>query len=278
LGALGRLNEGDYFNIVAFRGDLDSFEKYSARASEKTIRKTDPFIRKLEATGQTDVANALRGIIEEPVVHRPSYVMLITDGRPTTGVIDSRSIIQEITRRNNRERPIFCFGGGRKVNRYLLEFISYQNRAWSRLSGEMHEMGSDFVDFYEQIKDPFLLNVRYRLNGVDPSSVYPKYLSDFYKGKDFTIYGRFDREDIFSMQLLGEINGRIKEIIYKGSLKNADAGGEDIAREWAFRKIYHLISQNTMGLGDPAVLRKEIESLSRKYNITTPYDIENGED
>lgn len=277
LDSLDGLNPGDRFNVVAFRGDLVRFRDDPVAVTERTLREARPFIRRLQAVGQTDVENALLGIIKRPLSFVPSYIVLATDGRPTTGVMDSRRIIQEITRRNNMQRPIFCFGGGRKVNKYLLDFISYQNRGWSRFASTTHDIRRDFDGFYGQIKDPFLLNVRYRLVGLGAKEVYPKYLSDFYQGKPFILYGRFNDEDAFSMQLLGEIAGMTKEFIFKQSFSDATAGNADIAREWAFRKIYYLISRNTMGLGSPSRLRAEIDMLSKKYDITTPYDIEDGD-
>jgi uncharacterized protein YegL len=277
LDAIDKMNPGDRFNLVAFRGDLVKFEERSVPAKARTVGRAKSFIKQFEAVGQTDVENALLKMIEEPMTFRPSYIVLVTDGRPTTGAMDSRAIIQEITRRNNMERPIFCFGGGRRVNRYLLDFISHQNRAWSRFAETTYDIRRDFDDFYSQVSDPVLLNVRYRLVGLSADEVYPKYLSDFYKGRPFTLYGRFENEDVFSFQLLGQMNGETKEFISKGSLRDAEKGNKDIAQEWAFRKIYYLISQNTMGIGDPRRLRREIEELSRKYGIITPYDIEDGD-
>ncbi|MBD3426479.1 MAG: VWA domain-containing protein [Candidatus Omnitrophica bacterium] len=274
LYSIRHLNQADRFNLVAFRGSLIRFMEESVSPRKRTLEKAEDFIGGLEAVGQTDVENALLGIINEPVRFRPSYIVLITDGRPTTGVTDSRRIIQQITRQNKMQRPIFCFGGGMRVNRYLLDFISYQNRAWSRFADRTHDMEDEFIELYRQIKDPILLNVRYRLKGVSVEEVYPKYLSDFYKGKPFTLYGRFEDEDVFSVQILGQMNGDTKEFIFKSSLLEAERGGADIAREWAFRKIYYLISRNTMGAGDPELLRRQINHLSRKYGIITPYDIE----
>jgi uncharacterized protein YegL len=274
LSSIKSLNPGDRFNLVAFRGNLVRYEPYPVEVSERTLQKARPFIQQMEAVGQTDVENALLGIIEEPVQYYPSYIVLITDGRPTTGAINSREIIQQITRRNNMRRPIFCFGGGHRVNRYLLDFISYQNRAWSQFAETTYDIRNDFEEFYTQLKDPLLLNVRYRMLGLSTSEMYPKYLSDFYYNRPFTLYGRFSDEDAFSMQLLGEINGTTKELIFEKALSEAEPGDEQIAREWAFRKIYYLISRITMGRGDSGKLRSEIERLSQKYNITTPYDIE----
>ena len=272
--SLKRLNPGDKFNLVAFRGDLIKFREEPVTVSRDVLIRARPFIRGLKATGQTDVENALLGIIDHPLTMYPSYIMFVSDGRPTTGVMDSRRIIQQITRSNDMTRPIFCFGGGKRVNKYLLDFIAYQNRGWSTFANTSYNMRKDFVEFYNQIRDPILINVRYLLNGLDVSEVYPKYLSDFYQDTPFTVYGRYSDEDVFSVRLLGEVGGRTKEFIFKKSLTEAIPASQEIAEGWAFRKIYYLISRSTMGLGDDSGIREEIESLSKKYGIITPYDLE----
>ena len=274
LDSLDNMNPDDRFNVVAFRGDLVRFRERSVKATGRNIRQAKDFVGRLEAIGQTDVDNALLGIVDTPLDTVPSYIILVTDGRPTTGVTDSRRIIQEITRHNDLKRPVFCFGGGARVNRYLLDFISYQNRGWSRFADRTYEIEQEFNTLYDQVKDPLLLNLRYRLINLEAEEVYPKYLPDFFKDRELTLYGRFDDEDVFSMQLLGEIGGQTKELIFKRSLSEAEDGGEDIARQWAFRKIYYLISRDTLGANDKARLLGQIDELSRKYNIITPYNIE----
>ena len=274
---LWELNPYDRFNVVAFRGDVVRFKEQSVPVSDLDLYEADLFIKKLVAVGQTDVNSALLDIVSNHVTFSPSYVMLMSDGRPTKGVLDSRHIIQEITRKNSMERPIFCFGGGARVNRYLLDFISYQNRAWSSIAPTSYEITDYFNDFYRQIKDPLLVNVRYRVNKLDAEEIYPKFLSDFYRGRPFVLYGRYDKEDVFSIQLLGQIRGETKEVIHTDSLKEAEEGDANVAKEWAFTKIYHLISQLAMGMGDPVRLRREINSLSKKYDIITPYDLKDGD-
>ncbi len=273
-GSLAHMNPDDRFNVVAFRGDLIKFKNSPVKVSRRNIEEAKAFIGKLEAVGQTDVDNALLGIVDTPLDFSPSYIVLVTDGRPTTGITDSRRIIQQITRANDMKRPIFSFGGGQRVNRYLLDFISYQNRGWSRFADRTHHIEDEFETLYQQIKDPLLLNVRYRLINLDPVEVYPKDLPDFYKGSEFTMYGRFEDEDVFSMQLLGEMNGKTRELIFRRSLAEAEEGAPEVARQWAFRKIYYLISRDTTGAGDHRNLLRQIDDLSEKYDIITPYDIE----
>ncbi len=273
MDCLREMNADDRFNIVAFRGDLAKFRDRSVKVSPGSIAEAGTFVKQLRSIGQTDVDNALLKIVDAPLAFSPSYIMLVTDGRPTAGITDSRRIIRQITRRNNMKRSIFSFGGGARVNRYLLDFISYQNRGWSRFAGRTSGIEEEFRELYRQIRSPLLLNVRYRLIGVDAGSVYPKYLPDFYKGSEFILYGRFKDEDVFSMQLLGEMDGETKELIFRRSLAGAEQGDRALARGWAFRKIYYLISRDTIGAGDHARLRREIDELSEKYDIITPYDL-----
>ncbi|VAW11586.1 hypothetical protein MNBD_BACTEROID05-149, partial [hydrothermal vent metagenome] len=56
----------------------------------------------------------------------------------------------------------------------------------------------------------------------------------------------------------------------KGSLKQATPGDFQIARDWAFNKIYHLIGK-LQNKGDNSIILKEINELSEKFGIKTPY-------
>lgn len=272
LSALRGLNAEDKVNVVAFREGTTLFREESAQAGGKSIQEMGLFVKNLQSVGQTDVNNALLEITKRPVTFNPSYIIMLTDGRPTVGEMDPKKIIREITRRNNLKRPIFCYGGGFRVNKYLLEFISYQNRAWSDFAARSNEIARGFHSFFAEIKDPILINVRYRVSRIEAGDVYPKELPDFYLSKPFVLYGRFTKDkDIFSTQILGEIEGSLKELIFSMSLKKAEKGGQEIAREWAFRKIYHLISKITMGSGDREGMLAEITELSKKYGIITPY-------
>lgn len=272
LSALRGLNSGDKVNVVAFREGTTLFREESAEAGGKALQEMGLFVKNLQSVGQTDVNNALLEITKRPVTFNPSYIIMLSDGRPTVGEMDPKKIIREITRQNGLKRPIFCYGGGFRVNKYLLEFISYQNRAWSDFAVTSSEIVRDFHSFFAEIKDPILINVRYRMSRMDAGDVYPKELPDFYLSKPFVLYGRFSKgDDIFSTQILGEIEGSVKELIFSMSLANAQKGGSDIAREWAFRKVYHLISRITMGSGDRQSMLDEIAALSKKYGIVTPY-------
>ena len=131
---------------------------------------------------------------------------------------------------------------------------------------------SDF-QFYEKIKNPVFLNLRYNLNNLNATDAYPKSLPDFYKNAEFTLYGSYTNEDVFSMQLLGDIDGQTKELVFSRSLSQAKKGGADIKKGYGFNKVYHLISQISEKGYDPSV-KAEIDTLSKKYGVVTPYSPE----
>ena len=267
---LKNLNKKDVFNIIAFQDKALPFRPTSVAATPDTIKEAERFVSSLTSNRATDVYNAFENIVKSPLARKPSNIILISDGRPTHGIVDSRELINSVTRLNNKARPIFAYSGGAKVNRYLLDFMAYQNRAWSQFIKERGQIHKGLADFYAKIKDPVFLNLRYQLNGLSPDEVFPRALPDFYRNAEFTIYGTYGNQDQFSMQLLGDVQGETKELIFSRSLAEAEKGGPEIKKGYAFNKIYHLISEMTTKGQDPKTL-KEIQALSQRYNVTTPY-------
>ena len=273
------LKEEDTFNIIAFKNEQEQFAAASVRATPEKIREGRDFVASLSAEGRTNIETALLKIIQTPEKRKPSYVVLISDGRPTAGMTNAREIIETVTRINRGSRPIFSFGAGLRVNKYLLDFISYQNRAWSEFAVAGDTAARDLVRLYRNIETPLLTDLRYRMSGLESEDVFPKELPDFYHARGFTVYGKYWEEDAFSMQVLGEVNGIVKEFIFERKLSEAEKGGKEIEKAWAFNKIYHRISMETMGRGDKSVLREEIDLLKREYGIDIPdLDEENTEE
>jgi len=237
------LSPGDVFNVISFKEDIHKFSPELIKARDRDTKQVARFIQDLAPAESTDVYRALMEIIKTPSTIRPSYVFLLSDGRPTIGITDSREIIAAINRINARERVIFSYSGGVRVNRYLLDFIAYSNRGWSEYAPRTERISLGLEAFYDKVRDPVLINLKYRFSGVSAQKVYPKGLPDFFKGASFTLLGTYEDEDEFSMQLLGDAFGERKEFIFSGRLSEAGKGSSEIARQWAFNKIYYLIGQ-----------------------------------
>ena len=74
------------------------------------------------------------------------------------------------------------------------------------------------------------------------------------------------------MQLLGDIDGETKELVFTRSFKDAKKGNADLKKGYAFNKIYYLISRYTKT--HDAKLLAEFQGLSKRYDVKTPYSPE----
>lgn len=269
--AVSRLNENDRFNIVEFKNYVKTFREGLLPATPANIAEGRRFLSGLRSVGATDVFKAFSPFVKErPAKDRPYIMFLVTDGRPTTGVVDTREIINNLTKTNQNKTAIYAFAGGGKINEYLLDLLSYRNKGASRFERKLNQVADSLKKFSDELRHPVLINLQYNFASLNATEIYPKILPDLFLGNRLVLSGRYGSEGLFSVQILGEVNGKTKEYIFQQELTGEDSGSRDVARLWAFHKIYYLIGR-IVDEGENPELLNEIKSLSDKFNIQTPY-------
>ncbi len=269
--SLKHLNPKDHFNIIVFKDKTMYLSEESLTAEPVNIKKATDFIMDLLPGGKTDVYNAFAQSINMKVLYNPSYRLLLSDGFSTKGIIDSREMINKVSDLNDGKVCIFSFGGGVDVSRYMLDFVAYKNRGWSQVEDQEAFIGRELAKMYNRIKDPLLLKLRYHTSGLNnEDNIYPKVLPDFFKGAEFIIYGTYTNENKFVVQVLGDTTTETKEFMINASFQDAAVGNKEIVREWAFHKIYYLISRLKYKADNRDIIQ-QINELCAKYNIVTPY-------
>lgn len=271
--AVRRLHPQDQFNIVAFRDSPNLFRDAKVEASKANIEAAATFLRGLESRGATDFYRALTPVLAvAPRPGVPGVVLVISDGRPTTGLRDSRAIINAATAENRLGNAIFGFGGGNTVNQYLLDLLAYQNRGAAKVVANVADMTAGVPAFFAQLDDPLLVNLKTDFGRIDTREVFPRALPDFFRGRPITLYGRFDAAapEEFTMRLTGAAEARKKELLFRANLKEAATGDAEIAREWAFAKCYAIIGEIAVDGETPARM-DALNALSARYNIHTSY-------
>ena len=268
--SLKHLNPEDRFNIIVFKDKTISFSPQSLKPTPANIKEALNFLNELLSGSPTDVYGALAASLNAKDSFSPSYRMLISDGFPTKGIVNARQVINEISDANKDEVSIFAFGGGVSISRYMLEFVAFKNRGWARFEDREYFIARGVSRLYDQIKDPLLLNLRYHISGVDAQEVFPRVEPDFFKGSEFVVYGTYANEGKIFLQMRGSAKDGKKEFVVNADLKDGLAGDKDVARQWAFHKVYFLISQLKYK-EDNAELIREIDELCAYFNIVTPY-------
>lgn len=271
---IATLRPDDRFNVVIFRDSPTLFRPSLTFASAEEKQAAREFLTNVQSRGETDVYKGILPVISEPPRRGvPGIALVLSDGKPTTGIRDGRTLINALTAENHAQYSIFAFAGGRTINQHMLDLLAYRNRGESSFTPQLEAIGSELPRFFSNLSDPILVSCAANFGGIDETFVYPKQIPDFYRGQAFTVYGRFDptQDREFAVRLTGESGQEKKEVIFRADLADADHGDRDIARNWAFRKIYHLIGEMTR-LGETPELLAELRALGRQYNIRTSYD------
>lgn len=268
------LRPDDRFNVVIFRDTPTLFQAGLVPATAETKKAAAQFLTGVVSKGETDVYQGILPVVtEQPRPGHPGIVLVMSDGRPTSGIKDGRTIINSLTDENALRQTIFAFGGGKTVNQYLLDLLAYRNKGEASVVSEINSIGNELPKFFSRLSDPILVNCMADFGGLDGGNIFPKQLPDFYKGQAVTIYGRFDpsSDRLFAMRLTGQAGKDEKEVVFQADLTEAKRGDQEIARNWAFRRVYWLIGEMTR-IGETPELLAELRSLARQYNIRTSYD------
>jgi hypothetical protein len=267
--SLKHLNPEDRFNIFVFKDKTIPFSPLSLKAGGENIKKAIDFLRGLRSWSTTDIYGALRASLDLNNPFVPSYRVIMTDGFPTKGILDDRHVINEISKINDNRVSFFTFGGG-SFDPYMLDFIAFKNRGWSRYTDRDYFISRELSRLYDEIKDPLLLNVRYYVSGLNDKEIFPRVMPDFFKGSQFVVYGKYTNENRFILQVRGDTATEKKEFLVTASLQEATVGDRQIARDWAFHKVYYLISQLKFNENNEALI-DAIDDLCSKFQIITPY-------
>lgn len=271
--ALQQLRDDDLFNIVLFRERATFFAEGYIKATSENKKSALNFLQQIPSTGQTDVFNSVRQIIQNPPSPGlPNILWLCSDGKPTVGLRDTRAIIANLTLENQGGYEIFTMGGGNTVDRYLLELLAYINRGFCVIRNNIEQLSSAIPQAFQRIQNPILIDVTMDFGTIPREEIYPFVFPNFYQGRPVSIYGKFNPETQknFVFRLQGTSAGKRKEIIFRADLSQSNSGDIEVAQRWAFHKAFYIISR-IVREGEKPELLQILQELKEKYNIKTTY-------
>jgi len=271
--SLSLLRPEDRFNVIVFRDTPKPFRAELTPASADNIAEAKKFIEGIQSGGSTDVYGAVAPVLlTPPRPGGPGLVVVLSDGRPTTGNLEGRELIRRLSEQNVAGNTVYTFGGGNTVNRYLMDLLAYRNRGQSRVTDEIEDIDNELPNFFKRVQDALLVDLHADYGRVDETSVFPQELPDFYRGRVVTVYGKFrpGQDDDLVLRLQGRAGEAQKEIVLKADLAGAEKGAREIAEGWAFEKTYHLIGEITE-VGETPEIMGEIRRLSDQFNVRTSY-------
>ena len=266
--AMTNLNPGDRFNVVLFNEQpsffsVDQIQPFNAR----TLEAAQAFLRGARSGGMTDVNNALsRLLVRGLQSDRVYYLILISDGRPTRGVMNTRELINLITRDNDLSASIYCIGIGPRYDRQLLEFLAYRNRGICLFVSKRQDTAQTIRDLIGRLRFSILKDIHLQITGLNNHEVFPLHLPNIHQGETFSIFGRFEFAGEFTLRLLGFNGAQQYDVTFTSDLRTVERGRGVIATQWARRKLVHLYSQ-LLRDGESEALSQQIDQLHDRFRI-----------
>lgn len=287
---LSGLNAQDRFGLLTFNESADLFQNSLLPATPENLAKAQKFVEETEASGGTNIDEALKAglALLKKETGTQKMLVFLTDGLPTVGETSTETILAHV-RGINRGRQlanvgeggqadneakgigarIFCFGVGYDVNVPFLDRLATENRADADFVKPTENIETTVSNFFAKVNYPILSNLKLAFDDAQVYDVFPKELPDLFKGSQVVISGRFRGEPKGGIRLAGFAQGQERGFSLAGAFDGKAIRSELIPRIWAARKIGYLTDAVRLNRNQEVI--DEIVRLSREYGIVTEY-------
>ncbi len=270
---LRRLNTGDHFNLIGFSSAVEMYSTFLQPADKSPLGEA--WIDQMAPGGSTNIQDALQTALKMNDGERPTYVIFLTDGLPTSGETDSTRIIENIKEYTRSGMKLFTFGVGYDVDTVLLDHLAQNHHGSSTYVPPGQDAEAAISSFYQKISAPSLTDLAIRVDGISTYDLHPNPLPDLFFGSQIIVTGRYRNSGAADITLTGHDGITNYQKTFTGL--EFTSGGEDtssnesyIARLWANRKIGALLNQARLE-GANQELIQQIVALSIRFGIVTPY-------
>ena len=286
------LNDGDRFNLILFNTDITSLadrlnrrEEWgggerghgSAILSHKLIDVEDgreealAFIDGIEARGGTNINKALlTALAEKPDPNRPRVIVFLTDGCPTVGVRNEAQILENVAQANRNQSRIFVFGVGHDVNFRLLHKMAADNGGSRNHVKPNDDIEIAVSSLFRKMNEPVLVNVELDFGQIIAKELSPRNLPDMFRGEQLTLLGRYESHGDTVLKLQGNVGSEPQEFSKNVHFAELQTDNDFLPTIWAQRRVADLVDEAALN-GRSSELDAEIERLSKKYGVETPY-------
>ena len=270
---LAALGPDDRFNVVGFRERASwCFEGWTPVNADTTDRAR-AFIGGMRSEGNTDIITSIGEVVRAArTPGRPVIVILITDGRATTGLTASTDIIGAFSRLNDGAVSVFTLGTVQTANRYLLDLLSACNRGESLVvTRGRWDIPDAIASLHRSLKRPVLSDVGFRFAGGGECEVYPVQTSNLYLDRPLVLMGRYTRgTERIVCQAVGVSGDTPCDMVFDlDPARGTFVDDEALRLGWAEQKLYHLMGEYARS-GRAEVLR-DIRATAKQYGLDVPY-------
>ena len=269
---IANLNDEDRFNVVRFSTEATALYTELKAANRENRKAANAFIEKLRPIGGTNIDEALNlALTRKSDENRPSFVIFLTDGKPTIGETSQEALLKKVDSYNPKNTRIFTFGIGSNLNTKLLDKLTEMTNAYRTYVLPDEDIEVKVSNFYTKVASPILTDVVIKFDeNFDVSQLQPKALPAIFKGSSVSLLGRYAGSGTGKVTITGKVNGKEKTYTYNATFPKKAKENDFVASLWAASTVGFLMDQIRLN-GEQKELIDEVVRLSKKYGVITPY-------
>jgi Ca-activated chloride channel family protein len=261
LFGLGKLQPGDWFNVIEFDSKATAVFPWSVPATPDALEKARRFISCLDADGGTQMLPALQIAFRKPALAGlVPQVIFATDGY----LYDEEQVVQFL-KASLGSRRLFPVAIGTGLNVPLLRRLGALGGGSFTWITDMRNVQAAMGALFSQLESPMLRQIEVQWS--DPSAeAWPARVSDLYLGDPLVVTARLaDGDGPVTVSGLRGGAAWQDSFAVAGEFK-----GAGIDKLWARRKIQGLSDSLADG-GDPEEVRRGITRLGLRHHLVTDY-------
>ncbi len=297
------LAEDDRFNLIPYASQAHPYKGRAPQATDDEIERALEHLADQEASGLSDPEEALRaalGLAEDtiqqrtflgcsgtrqgtehdgpPVADAPitteagrqarmaAYVVLLTDGGASTGVVDPDAISASLQESDRIRASLFAIGLGADADMELLSRLASEHRGEALAVTSADEVPAAVSNLRDRIRDPLLLTPAVELE--DGHSAAPSELMDLSAGHELIAAFRWSEPGERILTLTGVQNQADLERTWTLTLPEERDGLPAVALAWASLRVADLDA--AYASGDDSALA-EITALVETWGVASEY-------
>jgi len=266
--ALGRLGPDDRFNVIRFNNTASSLHPGLVPANAANVDKARRWVDRLEASGGTEMAGALRLAFDqqqqqEMTVGRLRQLVFVTDG----AVGNEERLFRLIHERLGATR-LFTVGIGSAPNSHFMRRAAEFGRGSFVHVGSIGEVAERIGALLRKLDHPALTDVTIDWPDGVVAESYPDPLPDLYLGEPVQVALHLPQlPDALRLQ------GRIGTRRWQATLQLDAAPASGIAKVWARRKIAALMARRARAteVNGRESLQREVVEVALRHGLVSRF-------
>ncbi|XP_054537961.1 inter-alpha-trypsin inhibitor heavy chain H4 isoform X8 [Pan troglodytes] len=287
---LDDLSPRDQFNLIVFSTEASQWRPSLVPASAENVNKARSFAVGIQALGGTNINDAMLMAVqlldssnqeEQLPEGSVSLIILLTDGDPTVGETNPRSIQNNVREAVSGRYSLFCLGFGFDVSYAFLEKLALDNGGLARRIHEDSDSALQLQDFYQEVANPLLTAVTFEYPSNAVEEVTQNNFRLLFKGSEMVVAGKLqDRgPDVLTATVSGKLPTQNITFQTESSVAEQEAEFQSpkyifrnfMERLWAYLTIQQLLEQTVSASdADQQALRNQALNLSLAYSFVTP--------